>query len=92
MDLQRAVDDYNVVVGTLERRVLVTARRMADLGVVDGELESAEVVESVPRPMTAAELLTGWDDVSAATSAADTSAVTSAADISPAWTGGPGRL
>jgi DNA recombination protein RmuC len=89
--LQRAVDDYNVVVGTLERRVLVTARRMADLGVVDGELESAEVVESVPRPMTAAELLTGWDDLSAATSAADASAATSAADISPAWTGGPGR-
>jgi DNA recombination protein RmuC len=59
--LQRAVDDYNVLVGTLERRVLVTARRMNDLGVVDGELEPPGVVEAVPRPMTAAELLVDWD-------------------------------
>jgi DNA recombination protein RmuC len=65
--LQRAVDDYNLVVGTLERRVLVTARRMTDLGVVDGDLDSPAVVDAVPRPMTAAELLGDWTEVSSAT-------------------------
>jgi DNA recombination protein RmuC len=68
--LQRAVDDYNLVVGTLERRVLVTARRMTDLGVVDGDLESPSVVDAVPRPMTAAELLEEWPEVSSATAGA----------------------
>jgi DNA recombination protein RmuC len=68
--LQRAVDDYNLVVGTLERRVLVTARRMTDLGVVDGDLEEPDVVDAVPRPMTAAELLAEWTEVSSVTSAA----------------------
>jgi DNA recombination protein RmuC len=75
--LQRAVDDYNVLVGTLERRVLVTARRMNDLGVVDGSLEPPGVVEAVPRPMTAAELIADWDDeITPAASAAITPAVT----------------
>ncbi|MGZ4613351.1 MAG: DNA recombination protein RmuC [Kineosporiaceae bacterium] len=64
--LQRAVDDYNLVVGTLERRVLVTARRMHDLGVVDGDLESPGVVDVVPRPMMSAELLADWPEVSPA--------------------------
>jgi DNA recombination protein RmuC len=68
--LQRAVEDYNLVVGTLERRVLVTARRMTDLGVVDGDLESPAVVDAVPRPMTAAELLGDWTEVSSATAGA----------------------
>ena len=57
--LQRAVDDYNAVVGTLERRVLVTARRMRDLEVIDAELPEPEVIEAVPRPLTAVELLEG---------------------------------
>jgi DNA recombination protein RmuC len=64
--LQRAVDDYNVVVGTLERRVLVTARRMHDLGIVDGELEPPPVVDAAPRPLTSAELLQELDELSAA--------------------------
>ncbi len=55
--LQRAVEDYNTVVGTLERRVLVTARRMRDLDVTDGDLAPVEVLDAAPRLLTAAELL-----------------------------------
>src|SRR5919202_232160 len=55
--LQRAVEDYNLLVGTLERRVLVTARRMRDLDLVDGELEAVPPLEAAPRLLTAAELL-----------------------------------
>jgi DNA recombination protein RmuC len=55
--LHRAVEDYNALVGTLERRVLVTARRMRDLDLTDAELPLPEVIESSPRPLTAVELL-----------------------------------
>ncbi|MFZ5869528.1 MAG: DNA recombination protein RmuC [Actinomycetota bacterium] len=55
--LFRAVEDYNAVVGTLERRVLVTARRMNDLDLADADLETPEPLETVPRPLTAPELL-----------------------------------
>ena len=55
-DLQRVVEDYNSMVGTLERRVLVTARRMHDLDVTDAELPEPPVVDAVPRPVTSAAL------------------------------------
>lgn len=55
--LQRAVEDYNALVGTLERRVLVTARRMHELDVTDLELPGNEVIEAAPRPLTAVELI-----------------------------------
>jgi len=57
--LQRAVEDYNAMVGTLERRVLVTARRMRDLDVSDLDLPEPRPLLEGPRPLTAAELLTG---------------------------------
>ena len=55
--LHRAVQDYNALVGTLERRVLVTARRMHDLGLTSDCLEPPPVVEAAARPLTAVELL-----------------------------------
>jgi DNA recombination protein RmuC len=58
--LHRAVEDYNALVGTLERRVLVTARRMRDLDLTSSELVEPDVLDTTPRPLTAVEL---QDDV-----------------------------
>ena len=55
--LRRAVDDYNRTVGSLERNVLVQARKMADLQVTDAELRAPPPMDSVPRPLNAPELL-----------------------------------
>lgn len=55
--LSRSMDAYNRLVGTLESRVLVTARKFRDLEVVHEDLDELEVVMSVPRPLTAVELL-----------------------------------
>jgi DNA recombination protein RmuC len=55
--LHRSVEDYNALVGTLERRVLVTARRMTELDLTDEVLDPVEPLESVPRPLTSAELV-----------------------------------
>ncbi|MFP5347079.1 MAG: DNA recombination protein RmuC [Actinomycetes bacterium] len=55
--LQRSVEDYNGLVGTVERRVLVSARRMQDLGVADGKLVEQEPLTSSVRPLSAPELL-----------------------------------
>jgi len=55
--LQRTVEDYNAMVGTLERRVLVTARRMNDLDLTGTVIDAPEPVETAPRPLTAVELL-----------------------------------
>ena len=56
-DLHRVVEDYNALVGTLERRVLVTARRMQDLQVADSSLPPLTPLLESPRPLTAIELL-----------------------------------
>jgi DNA recombination protein RmuC len=55
--LQGSVEAYNAMVGALETRVLVTARRMRDLEVVTDDLPAPAAVETGPRVLTALELL-----------------------------------
>ena len=57
--LTSAVSSYNQTVGSLENRVLVSARRLNDLGVVDGELPAPAMVEEQTRPLAASELVAG---------------------------------
>ena len=55
--LSRSVEDYNSMVGSLERTVLTQARRMADLQVTDADLRAPSPLDSVARPLNAPELL-----------------------------------
>jgi DNA recombination protein RmuC len=57
--LTSAVTTYNQAVGSLESRVLVTARKLNELSVVDGELEPLVPVEETARALSAPELLAG---------------------------------
>ncbi len=61
--LARAVTAYNSAVGTLESRVLVTARRLKDKGVSAAEeLPDVEVIDHAPRPLGAPQLTGLFDD------------------------------
>ena len=62
--LTSSVEAYNKAVGSLESRVLVTARRFPSLGVVGGEVgrdRRALAIEAAPRHLQAVEMF-GEDD------------------------------
>ncbi|MQY03893.1 DNA recombination protein RmuC [Actinomadura macrotermitis] len=54
--LTGAIRSYNRTVGSLETRVLVSARRLNELGVVEEPLDPPAPVEEGPRTLSAAEL------------------------------------
>ena len=61
--LAKSVEAYNSAVGTLESRVLVTARRLKDKGVTAAEeFAELETVDHTPRPLGAPELVGLFDD------------------------------
>ncbi|NEA27171.1 DNA recombination protein RmuC [Actinomadura bangladeshensis] len=66
--LTGAIKSYNRTVGSLETRVLVSARKLNELGVVDDRLDGPRPVEESPRALSAAELtaaeLTAEDHIS----------------------------
>lgn len=76
--LESATKDYNRLIGSLERNVLTSARRMVELDVIDEKDRIAEPrgIEEVPRPITKAELLAADDgDVVAFDRAQDTDTI-----------------
>jgi DNA anti-recombination protein RmuC len=55
--LTNAVSSYNKTIGSLESRVLVSARKLSQLGVVEAELSAPTPVEETVRALSAADLI-----------------------------------
>jgi DNA recombination protein RmuC len=55
--LKSSVESYNSAIGSLETRVLVTARHFSDVAELGDELVSPAPVTEAPRPLSAVELL-----------------------------------
>ncbi|MGD8200243.1 DNA recombination protein RmuC [Ornithinimicrobium sp. W1679] len=71
--LRRSVETYNQLVGTLETRVMVTARRMHELDLAENAPETLEPLTVTPRPLTSPELLaTELDDLTPSRSLEET--------------------
>ena len=63
--LTQTVSAFNTSVGSLEGRVLVSARKMAEMRAVDpADLKEIEEIDSIPRPLTRAS--PGEDEIAAA--------------------------
>jgi DNA recombination protein RmuC len=62
--IQRTVDQYNAFAGSLETRVLATARQFPGIDPVKLETTpTPEAIETVPRALTAPEFVTGLDEL-----------------------------
>jgi DNA recombination protein RmuC len=62
-NLQRTVDSYNKAVGSLESRVLVSARKFHELGASQGgEITVLETVDNFPRSLQTADVAPDLED------------------------------
>jgi len=59
--LQKSVEAYNSAIGSLEGRLLPSARRMQSLRISDEQIATPAPIEQHPRPITRAELLPAPD-------------------------------